>query len=140
MTTPSSPLHEAVSVWRASQQGTAEDFAELDRILGEFRHEDTALAYIAARVQDADVPLNVAADIDQIIWEQSNMLVRRDYGLASEGSGVSNPDFGYWETPDEAREILLPWMEGYVVTRVTVESRLHERAAHVGTNAATAGD
>lgn len=136
---PASPLHEAVSQWRASQQGSVEDFVELDRILSDFRQEDTALAYIAARVDQEDVPLHIAADIDQIIWEQSHMVVRRDYGIASEKHGVSNAGLGYYFTPEEAAVRLWPWPDSYVVTRVTIESRRYEQAAHVGDSPATAG-
>lgn len=136
---PASPLHELVSQWRASQQGTIEDFAELDRILSEYRHEDTALAHIAARVCDEDVPMHVAADIDQIIWEQSHLVVRRDYGVAMHSDGVSNPRFGYYLTPEGARDQLRPWPEAYVVTRVTIESRTSDQSAHVQDAPAPAG-
>lgn len=133
---PASPLHEAVSQWRMTQQGTVEDFAELDRILSEFRHEDTALAYIAARVNEDDVPLHIAADIDQIIWEQSYMVVTRQYGIGSDRFPGNLPDVGFVDTAEEARQHLQPWMEGYVVTRVTIESR---HPAHVEEDPATAG-
>lgn len=136
---PASPLHEAISVWRSSQQGTVEDLAELDRILSEYRHEDTALAYIAARVDEEDVPLHVAADIDQMIWEQSFMVVTRQYGIASDRFPGNLPDVGWVDSTEEARQHLEPWMEGHIVTRVTVESRLWEPPAHVGSSPATAG-
>lgn len=136
---PSSPLHEAVSVWRASQQGTVEDLAELDRILTEFRNEDAALARIAARIQDADVPMNVAADIDQIIWEQDHLVMTRQYGIASDRFTGSLPDTRYFDTVEEAREHLQPWMEGHIVTRVTVEAPLHDEPAHVRGSAPAEG-
>ena len=81
MSHPTNPLLEAVTQWRHSQLGTVEDLEELDRILSEFHHSDTALALIAARVAEGDVPLHVAADIDQIIWEQDMVDVTREYVL-----------------------------------------------------------
>lgn len=133
---PASPLHEAVGQWRASQQGTVEDFAELDRILSDFRHEDTALAYIDARTNEADVPLHVAADITQIIYEQSFMDVTRQFGIGSDRFPGSLPDIGWVSSVEEARRHLEPWMEGHIITRVTIESRL---PAHAGSSPAAVG-
>lgn len=129
-----SPLHEAVAVWRKTQQGTIEDLAELDRILDEFDNEDTALASIAARVCDADVPLNVAADIDQIIWEQDHLIARRQFGISTAPTGGL-----IFDTVEEARQHL-PRTHGQIFTRVTVQSPLHERAAHDTQDAASADD
>ena len=133
---PASPLHEAVAVWRTSQQGTVEDLAELDRILSDFRHEDTALAYIDARTNEEDVPLHVAADISQIIYEQSFMDVTRHFSIGSDRFPGNLPDVGWFDTAEEARRHLEPWMEGHIITRVTVESRW---PAHVKDAPATAG-
>ena len=131
MSRPSSPLHEAVSVWRAAQQGTIEDFAELDLILAQYRNEDAALARIAARVCDEDVPMHVAADIDQIIWEQDYLVVTRDFGIASAERGMSDPNVGYFLTAADAHKRMQQGVQGHIITRVTVESPLFESAAHV---------
>ena len=133
---PASPLHEAVSAWRLTQQGTIEDLAELDRILAEFRHEDTALAYIDARTSEEDVPLHVAADISQIIYEQSYLDVARQFAIGSDRYPGNLPDVGWFDSAEEARQHLEPWMEGHVTTRVTIESRW---PAHVHSTPPTAG-
>lgn len=76
------PFHEAVAVWRQTQQGTPEDLAELDHLISGYAHTDTALARIISRTDDQDCPLHIAADIDQIITEQENMTATIAYVTA----------------------------------------------------------
>jgi len=121
-----SPLHEAVAVWRHAQQGTVEDFAELDRILAEFRKPDTALGHILSRIGEEDVPLHVAADITQLVWEQDYLEATVTYALAADDGGWV-PD-GTFDTPEDARAVLQPWMKGRVVRRVVVETTVPDPA------------
>lgn len=131
MTLSSSPLHEAVALWRHSQQGTVEDFAELDRILARYRRPDTVIAHVLARVAEPDVPLHVAADIDQIVWEQDSFDVRREFALATDHpEGYVPADSPAYTTAQDARDALAPWMHAHVVSRIVVESRVSEDEAH----------
>lgn len=126
MTLSTSPLHEEVALWRATQQGTVEDFAELDRILSRFRHPDTAIAQILARVAQHDVPIHVAADIDQIVWEQDEFEVNATYTLAPDEDGEWAPD-GEFDTEEDARAAIGTWMKVHVVRRIIVESRVYDQ-------------
>lgn len=135
---PASPLWEIVTQWRLSQQGTVEDFQELDRILTENRDEDTALAYIAARVCQEDVPLHVAADIDQLIWEQSHMVVEREFFVADE-RGWTIHALGEFDSLEDAAMRVADGRGAKVLTRITVESEVFVRTAHVDGNPAAAG-
>ncbi len=120
------PLYEEVAVWRQTQQGTVEDLAELDRILSRYRHPDTAVAHILARIADEDVPLNVAADIDQIVVEQDDLAAKVVYLLAPDTADdwVPDPSREY-ATEDEARAVIRDWMNAHVVRRVIVDTPIH---------------
>lgn len=132
MTLSTSPLHEEIATWRATTQCTVEDFAELDRILARHRHPDTAIAHILARIGQDDVPLHVAADIDQIVWEQDDLIVTRDFVTATDHEeGWVPSDKTSFATETEARAALTPWMHAHVLARVTVATRLPDVAAHV---------
>lgn len=130
------PLHDSVSEWLRTQRGTPADFAELDRILADYRHEDVATAHILSRVSEDDVPLHVAADITQLVWEQAHLEAQVTYALVADDGGWV-PD-GEFATPEEARAVLEPWMRGRVIRRVIVESPVADEAAHVGV-ASTSG-
>lgn len=131
MTLSTSPLHEEIAVWRHTTQGTVEDFAELDRILARHRNPDTALAHILARVAEPDVPIHVAADIDQFVWEQDYLIAKVGYAVATDHEEGWVPDGARsFDTAEEARATLAPWMHAHVVRRVIVEVRIPDEPAH----------
>ena len=126
-----SPLHEELATWRATQQGTVEDFAEFDRILSRYRNPQGAIGAILARIREDDVPMNVAADIDQLVWEQDYLTVTRGYAVATDHEEGWVPEGDrLFETEAEARITLAPWMHAHVVYRVSVENRVPDQTAH----------
>lgn len=125
-----SPLHEEVSVWLATQQGTIEDRRELERILGRYRRPDAALAYILDRLSHEDVPLHIAADITQFVWEQDYLEATRTYAIATDHPEGWAPA-GTFDTAEEAQAQIQPWMHAYVIARTTIETRVPTATAHV---------
>ncbi|SDH38056.1 hypothetical protein [Microbacterium sp. 77mftsu3.1] len=124
-----SPLHEEVSMWMATSQGTIEDRRELERILGRYRRPDAALGYILDRISHEDVPLHVAADITQFVWEQDYLEATRTFAIATDHPEGWAPA-GTFDTAEEAQAQIQPWMHAYVIARTIIETRVPVTTAH----------
>lgn len=124
-------LVEEVAVWRATTMGTIEDLAELDRILSRHRRftQDFTVR-ILDRIRDEDVPVNVAADIEQIIVEADFLVpLTPSFRIVTDDGGEDawTPDEEF-TTQDAAATFVddRPWMHELgdvkIVRRVSVDT------------------
>lgn len=131
---PNNPtLAEEVAVWRKTQQGTVEDLTELDSILARHTVTEDLAAHILDRISEEDVPMNVAADIDQLIY-QSMDLIPPDitYAIVHDGvradGGVSFAAAEVYSTEDAAFQVAGTLGGGvHVMKQITVVSHLPKR-------------